>query len=353
VASSVVVVIVMVAADLGDPSTGAMTASAQRAIGPDATIVVRGVDVLPADGEAVALETSLRAEAVIEVSWPGSAHDRVHLRVHVRAKEPAWADRDLVFQPSDVPIERGRTIGFAIGSMVPVRAKEEPPPTPVPVPVEPLPSPEKAPPPPAAPTMPPSPPTPVGTSKEVLPPSLPPASPPSPSSHRFGFDLAALGSLGIGGFAGGLGGELGGRFWLTPAIAAVARGSATRGDIEIAQATATTLRFAAGLSIDLLPLLPSASTRTFAVDVDATLGVSRLALSRNAVGEQASAGNRWVSVVQLRAEAVWWFLPQTALVPSLGVELAFGPTEVHVDGAAVATIPWSRGIAALGLRTRF
>lgn len=350
-ASSVVVVIVMVTADLGDPSTGAMTASAQRAIGPDATIVVRGVEVLPADGDAVALETSLRADAVIEVSWPGAAHDRVHLRVHVRTKQPAWADRDLVFQPSDVPIERGRTIGFAIGSMMPVRAKEEPPPTPSPVPIEPLPVPEVAPPPPPpAPTPPPPPPPPLASTKIVVPPSSPPASSPSPSGHRFGFDVAALGSFGIGGFAGGLGGELGGRFWLTPAIAAVARGSAARGDIEIAQATATTLRFAAGLSVDLLADAP---TRTFALDVDATVGVNRHSLSRNAVGEQASAGNRWVSVIQLRAEAVWWFLPQTALVPSLGVELAFGATQVHVDGAAVATIPWSRGVAALGLRTRF
>jgi hypothetical protein len=352
VASSVVVVIVMVAADLGDPSTGALTASAQRAIGPDATLVVRGVDVLPADGEAVALETSLRADAVIEVSWPGTAHDRVHLHVHVRAKEPAWADRDLVFQPSDVPIERGRTIGFAIGSMVPVRAEEEPPATPPPVTTEPLPSSERAPPPtpPPAPTPPPSPPPPVASTKDAPSPALPPAAPPSPRSARFGFDVAALGSFGIGGFAGGLGGELGGRLWLTPGIAAVARGSAARGDIEIAQATATTLRFAAGLSVDLLS---GASTRTFALDVDATLGVDRHSLSRNAVGEHASAGNRWVSVVQLRAEAVWWFLPQTALVPSLGFECAFGSTEVHVDGASVATIPWSRGIAALGLRTRF
>ena len=66
-ASSIVVVIVMAAADLADPSVGSMTASAQRALGQDATIVVRGIDRLPGDGELVELETSLHAEAVIDV----------------------------------------------------------------------------------------------------------------------------------------------------------------------------------------------------------------------------------------------------------------------------------------------
>ncbi len=355
-ASSIVVVIVLAAADLGDPSVGAMTASAQRALGPAATIVVRGVDRLAGDGELVELETALHAEAVIDVSWPGAAHDHAHLHVHAHAKDPAWVDRDVAFQASDVPVERGRTLGFAIASMVPLRSiADTPPPPPPPPPAEPatpapsLPTPEPAPAP--APSRS-SPPPPRVVNKDATPP--PPAAPPATTSttrsYRAGFDLAGLASFGVGGVAGGLGGELGGRYWLSPSIAAVARGSAARGDIALAQASTTALRMAAGLSVELLPETRRAP---FALDVDATLGAVRHSTVRIAAGELTSAGDRWISMVQLRVDAVWWLMPQTGLVASIGTELAFGPTDVRVDGAVVATIPWMRGIATAGLRTRF
>jgi hypothetical protein len=122
------------------------------------------------------------------------------------------------------------------------------------------------------------------------------------------------------------------------------------GDFETAQATSSTVRFLAGLEFS--PARSSASKRlSWGVGLGA--GVSRHALSRNAAGLPTTSDDRWIGVGQLRAELAWWFVRHAALVSSVGVELAFGKTDVIVDGVATSSIPVLRGLGSIGIRTEF
>ncbi len=347
-APAFVVVILVAAGDAGDPATKTMTATAQEALGPDAIVLVREVDAMPSDDDAVRLETTLRAEAVVEVTWPGATHDHAHLRVHAPAESSKWAERDLSFAARDLPGERGRTTGFAVASMLPTPKAAS------------ATAPSAAPRPPAAssPTLPPS--SPSAASPPAASPPAAPVAPPRPRragdrgaelpTARAAFDVSAAGALGLGGNAAGLGGEVGARLRLSHGFSLVGFGSAMLGDMESAQATSSTLRFVAGGAFE--PLRPLA-TRPFAIGVVLDAGASRVSLTRRIVGADPISGARWVGVSQGRLELAWWVLPQTALVSSVGVEVAFGATRVVIDDASVSSIPVVRGLASLGVRSSF
>jgi hypothetical protein len=324
---ALVVVILVAANDARDPATTAMTATTQEALGPDAIVVVREVEAMPPDDEAERLEGTLHAEAVVEVTWPGAAHDRAHLRVHTAAASPPWAERDLAFAPVDAPAERGRTIAFTVAAMLPAPGtSDEPrPPSATPVPAPPVPPPADV----------------------AAPPLSSPRLEPRP---RAAFDFAASGALGVRGNAGGLGGEIGARWSPLRSIWLVGFASAMLGDMEVAQATSRSIRLAAGAAWEPLPAGPA---QPFGLGLVASLGACRHALTRTVVGAAPVNDARWIGVGQLRVELTWWFLRQTALVSSFGAELAFGATRVRVDGRTAETIPLFRGLISLGVRSQF
>jgi hypothetical protein len=323
---ALVVVILVAAEDARDPATTAMTATTQEALGPDAIVVVREVAAMPPDDEAERLEGTLHAEAVVEVTWPGATHDRAHLRVHVLTASPPWAERDLVFAAADAQGERGRTIAFTVAAMLPAPVVRD---------VDAAaPSRDRAPPVTPPPVV--APERPVAARVEARP--------------RAAFDLAAAAALGVRGNAGGLGGEVGARWSPARSIWLAGFASAMLGDMEVAQATSRSIRLAAGVAWE--PLVAE-STQPFGVGLVLDFGASRHALTRTIVGASPVNAARWIGVGQLRVELTWWFLRQTALVSSLGAELAFGPTHVLVDGRTAETIPLFRGLFALGVRSQF
>lgn len=243
---------------------------------------------------------------------------------------PPWAERDLVFAPADAQAERGRTIAFTVASMLPAPGTTSGPKSPSAAPRADLP------------------PLPVPPAPDVAP--GPPLSVRLEPRPRAAFDLAASGALGLRGNAGGLGGEIGARWSPARSIWLVGFASAMLGDMEVAQATSRSIRLAAGGAWQ--PLVDGPA-QPFGAGLVLSLGACRHSLTRTVVGAAPVDDARWIGVGQLRLELTWWFLRQTALVSSFGAELAFGSTNVRVEGRTIETIPPVRGLIGLGVRSRF
>ena len=185
------------------------------------------MDVIPSDDRAQSLGTALHAAAVVELAWDFPAHRQVRIRFHLD-RRPGTTDRLILFDEGDDVAERGRTVGYAIASMMTAPAAE---------PIRP-----------AAPARP-----------EVGPPVLPFARAESAAKTRTrgAVDVVAAGAMGVDGPAGGWGGSLSGRWYFATPWAARLGASARAGQVTEAQATSLLIHAAAGLA-----WVPFPATRT-------------------------------------------------------------------------------------------
>jgi hypothetical protein len=247
--------------------------------------------------------------------------------------ETEWTDQEIAFAPHDAVSERGRTVGYALASMVQRlerdRAEEA----------------ERAPPPPPV----------VDAPKppiiEVAPTSPPPVEtrPVLPRRRSRGRDLDAFlegqGALGGGATSGGS--AAGVRWWPLSNVGVRAAVGARAGSISDADATTTTMFASAG---------PGYRIRTGALELGARADfvVFRHAVSRTqGTPPAARTLSRWIGGLDLMLEAGVDLGSRMGLLVAVGPEWAFGPTEVRVGGVRVADIPPVRGIGEIGLRIRF
>jgi hypothetical protein len=106
-----VVVIAIAANDLSSPHTAALVKSAQEVLGPNVAVQV---EVVGANIENAAQGPPTTAYAWLTWDIPDS---RVaHLRCYV-PQDKRWVQRDVTFAEQDPEAERGRTLGFVIGSI--------------------------------------------------------------------------------------------------------------------------------------------------------------------------------------------------------------------------------------------
>ena len=211
-AVSLVVLVVFVVAPGGekDAMSVALERAARQTLGATADIVVERVDRSPTEAEAAARGAERHATAIAEVAWRDPEHRRAEL--HVRARESApWIDREIGFAPSDAPAEQGRTIGFALASMLPEPAT--PPPSPA------------SPPPPASSVPVAAPVVAGGAPGEARPTPTEQGPPPPPRVWRGGIEARGVAGLGVGGYGGGLGGEVGAEWYFARHLALRAEGS--------------------------------------------------------------------------------------------------------------------------------
>ena len=314
--SNALVIIVLLGAQPSDPAATAwapaMLSAARRALGPESTVLVDTSDTMT-DEAALTLTERLGARAVVRVRWADAKLTRARLHVHVGT----WADDELAFRPEDPAAEKGRSVGYALATMV-QRLHHG-------APAAPAAPPEQAPPPP--------PPGPV-----VVAPS-------APARTRNDLDLFATGA--VAAFAPSYGGAVGARYWATPAFGLRLAAGARLGTLSVADVATTAVFVATGPGVRI-PL-----GARFELGARADVMVFRVAASRDDESRGTTVRSRVLGAFDASVEGAWTVVGGLALIGAAGTEIAFGSTDVKVGGRRVADIPPVRAVFEVGGRFRF
>ena len=329
-------VILVAAGQASDPSTGALTRAAHDALGPDTRVDVRETSSAPTDADALQAERGAEVDAVAEVIWNDAQQAALHVLV---PRTGRWVYRTIGFDASDAPIERGRTLGFAVASMLPEgglpeagsagSASSHPSPAGV----------EAA----SGPPLPLSAPAP----DDKRPPSLAPAA----AAPNVFVDVYGIGTVGVGGTAQGIGAAAAGRWFALPMLAFRVGGGALAGTVSEADATTLYLMGTAGIAFHPFRARPGRPVGA-ALRVEYVLerqSMSRVASSPTTPGSY----ERWLSGASAMLEGDVLFAPNVEVVLAVGAVDLFSPTYVDVQGAQVATLPAVRAQGELGFRIRF
>jgi len=367
-AGALTLVILVASGQAHDPGTEAVARATREALGPETHVEVRETTGSPTDNDAIQAETSAHADAVVEVRWNDAKHDQAVLHVLV-ARTSRWVYRTIGFEASDAPAERGRTLGFAVASMLPEGGLSPPAPTPTPTPTQ-TPTPSPTPVPAQTPTQP-STPTPTATqtpATTATSTSTPAEEPPTReeplhgavgAGARFVVDVVGLGAIGIGSAPDSRGspstaegfGAAAAAQWFPASTLSVRLGAGALGGTLPNEAEATTLYLLASAGLAVHPLRARAG-RPFGMAVRADYVVMRQSMSRFA-DESPGERDSWLSGADVVVEGDWLFARDVEVVLGLGVIDVFTPTYVDVQGTRVATIPPLRGLAEAGFRLRF
>src|SRR5258707_12814606 len=120
----VTLVILLAAGEAASPTASAMAQGARDAFA-GTVAEVRETPGAPTDADALAAEGASRPDAVAELVWRDPDHRHATLRVHLRQNH-RWIERSFTFAASDPAPERGRTLGFAVASILPEVAAAAP-----------------------------------------------------------------------------------------------------------------------------------------------------------------------------------------------------------------------------------
>jgi hypothetical protein len=321
--SALLVVILVAAGETNHPATLGAASAARELLGAGLDVEVREMDVLPNDERALSIGTALHATGVVELTWDSPEHRQARIRFHLEPRA-GFRDRVILFQDRDDIGERGRTVGYAIASMMTAPALEPNRPGSLPPRAE------------ASPSL-----------------GRPPVRVESgPKARPLGaIDVTAAGAMGVEGHAGGWGGSLSGRWYFAAPWAARLGASARGGQVDIVQSTSLLIHAAAGIA-----WVPFPATRTtpfeFGARVDALLMREQLTHFSPDDIEPVPAA-RWLPGADAALEATWLFSPNAGFLGSFGTELAFGRTDVTLHREWVTSIPPIRLVLQAGVRATF
>jgi hypothetical protein len=318
-----------------DPTTRALVNSTREALGPGTKVEIRERATELGEDEALIAEQLAGADVVVDLGWTDPAHRSATLRVHI-ARSGRWIGRSIGFMASDASTERGRTIGFTVVSMLPEPAAEPP---------AALAAPGEAPPPSttAAPSAQPAP-RPLQHDRAAPEASAMPL--PNNAPPAFGLDVFALGAWGVGGDGGGgAGGGVALSWFPVPTLSARVGGSLRGGVIDAVQSTTLTAVLSAGLAWH--PLRP-----TLSHPLGVSLRVEFLTLYQSLHQDLGLSRDRWLPGLGAIVDLSWLLVSDVEGVIGLGVEEAFGSTNV-LSPQGVANFPPLHMVGEAGLRVRF
>jgi hypothetical protein len=331
-----------------EATTRAMVRATREALGPGAKVEVRESPTVPTEDEALIAEQLAGAGAVVELTWSDAAHRSAMLRVHV-ARSGRWIGRSIGFMPSDASTERGRTIGFAVVSMLPEAVSQTPPST------EPTPPPAPSAEPPEPPSQPKTPEPDRSLPMAVATP-LPRVPPVEPS---FALDVFALGAWGVGGEGADGGGGGVAAYWFPVAPFSIRVGGSLRAGSLGSVESSSTLNAAVSVGVGWHPLR---ATRSHPLGVSLRIDYVALYQSlRSAVyvvstgGRATASADRWLSGLGTVVDFSWLLFTDIEAIAGLGFEEAFYSTNVQLQGETkpAADFPPLRAIGEAGLRMRF
>jgi hypothetical protein len=322
-ADALVILLLVAAHEGSDPATLSVTEATRHALGSDSVILVNEVDQPPTDEEVVALERRVQAGAVVALQWEDAAHTHARLRMHAAER---WTERGIEFGEGDPLSERGRTIGFAVASMLPPRDAPPPPNVSTP-PVSERPPAREAPPP--------------------APLRIPQALEPSIDERAWTLAIEADAALGPHTWL------LGPRFDVSRRIygrlGLRANMAARLGSLPAADASIRWFAFGAGGFMVVFHAARTGVDLQLAADLAAT----RLDLFRAKASEEIERQGRWFPTARLLLEAGVPIGRAFVLNAAIGSEAALGTTEVVIAGTNVVTVtPWSL-LATFGGSARF
>jgi hypothetical protein len=388
-ADPVTLIILLAAGEASSPAASAMAQGAHDAFA-GAVTEIRETQTLPTDADALAAEGQSRPDAVAELLWRDADHRHATLRVHLRQSR-RWIERSFTFAASDPAAERGRTLGFAVASILPELTMAA-----APTPTSP-PTGGAAAPAPAGATAASTPDTPVppatgtapaagGSEPAGAPPTanaLTPApwrastgtsSPDSGSARRirgsventapepadrasrldprFAVDLLGVGVSGMARATPTTYGGGGAVEWFAHRRLSLRLGAIARaGSLDPAQAHVSTLAIAAGA---VFQALPATLSEPFAVTVRADwLLVREWATHWDGDEPSAVTLSHWVSGADTFLDAGLLLSSQIAAVAGFGLEYVFAPTYIYLRDAYVATLPRFRAVVEGGFQLRF
>lgn len=337
-----------------DATTRAMARATHEALGPRATVEVRETPEELSDDEAVIAEQLAHADVVVDLTWSDPGHRNATVRVHL-ARSGRWIGRSIGFMPSDASTERGRTIGFAVVSMLPEAVSP---------PSIASPSATSATPGPSAPPVAggvtglapaPAPDRPFRRSES--PPPLQPSSMPA-----FALDLFGLAAWGIGSDGGDGGGGGVALHWFPLEPVSLRLGGSIRGGSIASIVQSSTLTSTVSAGIGWHPLRPT-SSRAFGVSVRADYLVLYQSLqyqaprTADAFGGNGVTKSAWLSGMDGVVDVACLLAPTVEGVLGVGLEDVFGLTYVVLhqgaQGPQTTTIPTLRFIAQVGVRVGF
>jgi hypothetical protein len=327
-AAVVSVVVILATGEPGDGSTRAIEQSLHSALGSDAVITVKTTP--PTDAADAALASAASADHTTllgVVSW-SDRQRRVTLHF-VTPPGDRWTDREIRFDAADAPTERGRTVGFALASMVSDEARAaNPAPAPAPAPAQPGPS----------------------VAAPVVSGSDHPAGSAPPRLTRLAFDASAVGVSGIGGYAGGVGGVLGFRVSLAGPLAVRVAVGARVGEVSPAQATSRIYGGALGLAWQ--PFLDDERRWSAGARLGAVLLRHELVHFSDDDPLPAHLA-RFMPGLDAALEGAYRLADYASLIAAGGTEIAFGETDVYLHGSRVTSITPVRLFLETGLRVAF
>jgi hypothetical protein len=312
-------------------ATPSMSAAARQALGASTTLLIEERTALPPDDEALAVAERVRATAVAELDWFAEP-TTVVLHVHTTQRS-SWAQRAIVFAPTEDPVECGRTLGFAMASMITGLGVPPAPPEPPrdnepsPTPVEPK-TPQRA-----------SAPPPARDERTSTPAAAPP-------TRYTTIEANAVASAGDGQSSNSLGASASVGATVVPWLTVLIDGSIRFGSISSAQATFTSVQLGGGAS---WRTISTSGPRPFELDVRGDLLAHDIIVYRS-----GASRSRWLPDASLSLDAVWFVIGQgVGVVASAGIDASFGTTSVAIGNDTVATLPPLRAIGAVGIRARF
>jgi hypothetical protein len=348
-AAPLTLIVFVAAGDLDGATTRAMAQATRDALGAEVRVDLRDARDAPADDGVAAptLEEREHADAVVVLTWVDPARRQALIRVHVhgRAAAPAagdagsrWVERSIGFAPADADVERGRTLGFAVASILPDRGPA-----------------------PAAASAPgagavnaePREGSPPIDRKATLAEEGRAAEDAGARARTVGIDLRALGTVGVEGSSEDAGGVVAVEWMAMAPFAARWGVGVVGGNVPEAQASTIAVQATAGIAVHPL-VARSRATSPVGFSVRAGYHLEHLSLTHTSEAG-ASARARWLSGVEAAAD-VRWALTQTgnvAAVAGVGIVDVFSSTYVSVRGVEVATLPPVRLFAEAGCQLRF
>ncbi len=383
-ADPVTLVILVAVGEAASPAATAMTQGAHDAFAGTVT-EVRETPTVPTDSDALSTEGTSRPDAVAELIWRDADHRRATLRVHLRQSR-RWIERSFTFAATDPAAERGRTLGFAVASILPEAAKSAPPtsaqtpgqastaaqttpqasaPAQTSTPAQ-ASAPAQSSTPSQASTAQAS--APSATRSQKSDPGLESSlrarsdadSPGGESASRvdagalrdprLGIDLLAAGETGIDGpQAAGGGAAL---EWFALRMFSLRLGAIERaGTLDVAHALTSTLVTSVGIAVR--PWQPTRSV-PFSVSLRADYILVRQSATHFDSDDLSPVTDaRWLSGADSFVDGSWLLSSQIAAVVGAGLEGVGAPTYVLMRNVRVETLPVLRAVAEAGFQLRF